>query len=210
MLDEIFVTLREFVGLFRRDRSLPWTILLPLFLMAFSWPMLRVVLPTEREAFMTAFVLGMGLRLLMSGNETIDALRSRISGRTALIIILLLGPASLGVLIWAGEPVWCQRFLTVYFLIYAVLYVLDTVDGRHAMVRYFLPEERARGADALMSRVLALMYMSLALLNETLIHQASLEIWLLYFGVLPIFLRRLILAVMRTVDQAYAYGLGRF
>lgn len=210
MFDEIYVTLREFLALFRLRSRLNWTILLPLLLIAFLWPMLRVVLPSEREAFMLAFVLAMGLRLAMAADSTISGLCSKISGRTALILALLLGPAALAVLIWAGEPIWCQRFLSVYFLSYACLYILDVADGRHAMLNHFLPANRARGADPMMSRVLAVFYLALVLLNETLIQQTSLAIWLVYFGLLPILMQRLLVAVVRTVEQAYARGYGRY
>lgn len=209
MLHEIYQTLRGFVALFRRGAALPWTIMLPLAVMALSWPFLRTLMPTEREAFMVAFVMAMGLRLVMRADGTITSLRSKLSGRTALIVALLLGPAAMAVLVWKADPLWCQRFLSVYFGITAALYLLDVIDGRHAMVRHFLSSDRARGADAMMSRVLAVCYLVLVLLNETLIHQASLALWLVYFGLLPIFLHRLLLAVVRTVDEAYAKGYGR-
>ncbi|MGV8987074.1 MAG: hypothetical protein ACOH2H_12415 [Cypionkella sp.] len=210
MLEEIFATMRAFVALFRRGGRMPWTIMVPLAVIAVGWPMLRVVLASEREAFMVAFVLAMGLRFAMAADTTIHTLRTSISGRTTLILALLLGPATLGILIWEGEPIWCQRFLSLYFLIYACLYVLDVIDGRHAMVRYFFPKDRAHGADPMMGRVLAVFYLTLVLLNETMIRQASLPVWLIYFGLLPMMLHRLQLALMRTVDAAYAHGFGRY
>lgn len=209
MLQEIYHTLRGFVALFRRGAALPWTIMLPLAVMAISWPFLRTLMSSEREAFMVAFVIAMGLRLVMRADGTITALRGKLSGRTTLIAALLLGPAAMAVLVWKADPLWCQRFLSVYFGLTAALYLLDVIDGRHAMVRHFLPSDRARGANAMMSRVLAVCYMALVLLNETLIHEASLAIWLVYFGLLPLLLHRLLLAVVRTVDEAYAKGYGR-
>ncbi|MBI1171270.1 hypothetical protein GC209_07695 [bacterium] len=210
MLDEIFVTMRAFVALFQRGGRLPWTILMPLLVMGFSWPLLRVVLPSEREAFMFAFMLAMGLRFVLAADSTIQRLQSQISGRTALIILLLLGPGVLGLLIYFGEPIWCQRFLSLYFLIYACLYLLDVVDGRHAMVRYFLSGEGPKGSEAMMGRVMAIFYLTLVLLNETLIRQTSLSVWLIYFGLLPILSCRVQLALVRTVEAAHANGFGRF
>ena len=210
MLKDIIQTLRGFAALFARGSTLPWTILLPLMVMGLAWPALSAFLPTERDAFMVAFVLAMGLRVVMRADGTISTLQGRISGRTSLILALLLGPAALAVLVWKGDPLWCQRFLSIYFGINAALYLLDVVDGRHAMVRHFLPASRPRGADPMMSRVLAICYMALVLLNETLIHQATLGVWLIYFGLLPIFLYRLLLALVRTVDQAYAKGFGQY
>ena len=62
----------------------------------------------------------------------------------------------------------------------------------------------------MMGRVLAVFYLTLVLLNETLIRQTSLSVWLIYFGLLPMLLQRLQLALMRTVDTAYANGYGRY
>lgn len=209
MLDEIIETLRGFAALFRRGGQLPWTILMPMAVIAVTWPILTKFLPSEHEAFMVAFMLAMALRFAMRADGRIRSIQTKVQNRTALILVLLLGPGVMALLIWKGEPLWCQRFVSFYFLLLAGLYMLDVVDGRNAMVRYFLPEDRPHGADPLMTRVLAVCYMALVLLNETLIAHLPETLWLIYFGLLPIFLQRLMVAVMRTVDQAWAAGIGR-
>jgi hypothetical protein len=208
-MDDIFLTMKRFVGLFRQGTTLPWTILLPLLVVALSWPLLEVWLQDESATFMAAFVLAMGLRLALRSDGTIRKMRSQISIRSTAILALLFGPGVLALLIWIGEPIWCQRFLSVYFLVMAGLYLLDVIDGRHSMVQYFLPAERNRGADALMTRVMAIYQMALLLLNETMIAQSSLTVWLVYFGLLPMLSHRVLLALVRTVDDAYAAGYGR-
>ena len=208
-MDEIFLTMRRFVGLFRQSSTLPWTILLPLLVVALAWPLLQVWLNDERAVFMAAFVLAMGLRLALRSDGTIRKMRSQISNRSTVVLALLFGPGLMAVLIWIGEPIWCQRFLSVYFLVMAGLYLLDVIDGRHAMVQYFLPADRNRGADALMTRVMAIYQMSLLLFNETMIANSTLTVWLVYFGLLPMLSHRVLLALVRTVDEAYAKGYGR-
>lgn len=208
-MDDIFLTMKRFVGLFRQGTTLPWTILLPLLVVALAWPLLDVWLNDEGATFMAAFVLAMGLRLALRSDGTIRKMRSQISIRSTAILALLFGPGVLAILIWIGEPIWCQRFLSVYFLVMAGLYLLDVIDGRHSMVQYFLPAERNRGADALMTRVMAIYQMALLLLNETMIAQSSLTVWLVYFGLLPMLSHRVLLALVRTVDDAYAAGYGR-
>lgn len=208
-MDDIFLTMKRFVGLFRQGTTLPWTILLPLLVVALAWPLLDVWLNDEVATFMAAFVLAMGLRLALRSDGTIRKMRSQISIRSTAILALLFGPGVLAILIWIGEPIWCQRFLSVYFLVMAGLYLLDVIDGRHSMVQYFLPAERNRGADALMTRVMAIYQMALLLLNETMIAQSSLTVWLVYFGLLPMLSHRVLLALVRTVDDAYAAGYGR-
>ena len=158
---------------------------------------------------MAAFVLAMALRLALRSDGTIRRMRSRISNRGTAVLALIFGPGVLALLIWVGEPLWCQRFLSVYFLVMAGLYLLDVIDGRHAMVQYFLPGERVRGTDALMTRVMAIYQMALLLLNETMIANASLTVWLVYFGLLPMLSHRVLTALVRTVDEAYAAGYGR-
>ena len=209
MIKDIFSTLKRFIGLFRQGTTLPWTILLPLLMVALAWPLLQVWLQDERATFMVAFVLAMGTRLVLRSDGAIRKMRSQISNRSTAIMALLFGPGVIAMLIWAGEPIYCQRFLSLYFLVMSALYLLDVIDGRHAMVQYFLPSERNRGADGLMTRMMAIFHMSLLLLNETMIAQSSLTVWLVYFGLLPMLSHRVLLALMRTVDEAYAKGYGR-
>ena len=209
MLNDIIATLKHFVGLFRQGSKLPRTILLPLILLAVAWPLARIALDDERAAFMVAFVLAMGLRLVLQSDGTIRMTRSQMSVRATTILALVFGPGILAALIWIGQPIWCQRFLSLYFLIMAALYVLDVIDGKHMMVRHFLPDDRNHGADPMMTRVMAIYQMALLLLNETLIAQTSLTVWLVYFGLLPMLSHRVLLALVKTVDEAYAKGYGR-
>lgn len=209
MFEDITLTMKRFVGLFRQGTTLPWTILLPLVVVVLAWPLLQVWLVDEAAVFMAAFVLAMALRLALRSDGTIRKMRSQISTRGTVILALIFGPGVMAVLVWAGEPIWCQRFLSLYFLVMAGLYLLDVIDGRHAMVQYFLPAERNRGADALLTRVMAIYQMALLLLNETMIAQSSLTVWLVYFGLLPMLSHRVLLALVRTVDDAYAAGYGR-
>jgi hypothetical protein len=208
-MDDIFVTVKRFVGLFRQGKALPWSILLPLLVVVLSLPLLQVWLMDEAAVFMAAFVLAVGLRLALRSDGTIRRMRGQVSPRFTVIVALLFGPGLLALLVWVGEPIWCQRFLSLYFLIMAALYLLDVIDGRHAMVRYFLPADRNRGADALLTRVMAIFQMSLLLLNETMINHTSLMVWLIYFSLLPMLSHRILLALVRTVDEAYAAGYGR-
>ena len=208
-MNDIFLTMKRFFGLFRHGTALPVTILLPLLVVALAWPLLRVWLNDEQAMFMAAFVLAMALRLALRSDGTIRRMRSQISNRGTAVLALIFGPGVLALLIWVGEPLWCQRFLSVYFLVMAGLYLLDVIDGRHAMVQYFLPGARDRGTDALMTRVMAIYQMALLLLNETMIANASLTVWLVYFGLLPMLSHRVLNALVRTVDEAYAAGYGR-
>lgn len=65
----------------------------------------------------------------------------------------------MAVLVWKGDPLWCQHLPSIYFAFNAVLYLLAVIDGRHSAVRHLPASNRVRGADALM--VMALCYMAL-------------------------------------------------
>jgi hypothetical protein len=209
MWDEIKATFDGFRAVFRKEDGLPWVQVLPLVVMALSWPLLTAVLPSERDAFMLAFVLAVALRLALRANVTVNNLAVTISGRRALLLALLFGPLVFAGLVTLGEPLWCQRFLSGYFLLMAGLYLLDVIAGGHAMTRHFVPGNRPPASDALMARVMAVMYLGLVLLNEAMIQQ-SLAVWLIYFGLLPLGVKRVAQALERTVEMAWTKGYGRF
>lgn len=210
MWDDIVTTYHGFQKVFAREDRLPWSALLPLLAMGVTWPMLTLAMPSEREAFMVAFMLAVGLRFGLRAEASVRRLNWLLQSRRALFLSVLAGPAIFGLMVMAGDPVVCQRFLSVYFLFMAALYLLDVVTGGHIMTRYFLPSERPAGADALLTRVMAVFYLGLVLVNEAMIHQSSLALWLMYFGLLPLVTNRVALALRRTVELAWARGYGRF
>ncbi len=209
MWEDIVETWNGFKSVFRKEDRSPWHAAVPLVAMAVSWPVLTTVLPSEREAFMLAFVFAVAIRLAIRAEQTIKNLSFAIPGRLTLILALLFGPLCFAGLVWEGEPIWCQRFLSAYFLMMAGLYMLDVIAGGHAMTRHFVPGDRPLASDALMARVMAVFYLGLVLLNEAMIQQ-PLTIWLIYFGLLPMMMNRVALALSRTVEMAWTKGYGRF
>ncbi|NBZ88945.1 hypothetical protein [Stagnihabitans tardus] len=209
MWDEINQTWAGFKAVFRKEDRSPWTAMLPLLVMAVAWPVLTSLLSSEQEAFMVAFVLAVAIRLAMRADVTVRNLSLSVSGRWSLIFALLFGPLVFAGLVVEGEPIWCQRFLSGYFLMMAGLYLLDVIAGGHAMTRHFVPGTRPLQSDALMARVMAVFYLGLVLLNEAMIQQ-SLAVWLIYFGLLPMGVNRVAQALSRTVEMAWIKGYGRF
>jgi hypothetical protein len=209
MWDDINATWAGFKAVFRKEDRSPWHAVLPLAAMAISWPVLTHFLPSDREAFMLAFVLAVTIRLALRADQMVRNLSLAISARWGLVLALLFGPMCFAALVWGGEPIWCQRFLSAYFLMMAGLYLLDVIAGGHAMTRHFVPGSRPPASDALMARVMAVFYLGLVLLNEAMIQQ-SLTIWLIYFGLLPMGMNRVAQALSRTVEMAWVKGYGRF
>ena len=199
MLTDMSLIFYRFVHLFRRTPSVPFHIMVPGLFIVIAWPLLRIGFDDARAAFMVAFVAAMGLRLAMRAEGRITGARAHLSSRSTVILTLLIGPGILGLMIWASDPMLCQRFLSLYFAVIAALYVIDVVDGRHSLVRHFWPDPRMRASDATMTRVMAVYNLAMVLLNETVVQTASQTTWLLYFGLLPLLSHVVMAALVRTV-----------
>lgn len=199
MLNAVFDTLHDLRDLLRRTPPVPFAILVPGLAILFVWPLLRVALDDARGTFMAAFVIAMGLRFVMRADGLIRHSRSRMSGKATVIVAMLAGPGGMALAIWGANPMWCQQFLSVYFLLIAALYVIDVIDGKHALVQFHWPDPSMRPADATLTRVMAIFNLAMVLLNETLITHTSQNAWLLYFGLLPLLSHVVIAAIVRTV-----------
>ncbi|OYU40734.1 MAG: hypothetical protein CFE33_01170 [Pseudorhodobacter sp. PARRP1] len=203
MLDTTLDSFAQFIRSFRRTTPFPIEIMLPGLLILFAWPLLRIWLDDASTTFMVAFVLGMGLRLAMKSRLMIMRTRAHVSAPATVALILLAGPGVLALLIWSAEPLLCQRFLSLYFVFAAALYIIDVVDGTYAINRFRWPQPEMRGTDAVMTRVMVIYNLAMVLANETLIHHASQTTWLLYFGLLPLATNLIRTALVRTVQEGY-------
>jgi len=204
MFADLSVLFYDLARLARRLPQVPASILLPVLLIVVAWPLLRVGLNDARAAFMVAFVAAIALRFALRADANIKKARRRLSARATVIWTLICGPGLLGVIIWADDPLICQRFLSLYFLGMSALYVLDVIDGRHVLVRLFWPDRHMRAGDAVLTRVLAVYNLAMVLLNETIVQTASQTTWLLYFGLLPLLSHVMMAALLRTVRVGFA------
>lgn len=199
MLTDLSLMLCGFVRLLRRTPPVPFALLAPGLFILIVWPLLRIGFDDARAAFMVAFVAAIALRLAMRADSSIRAARARLAPRTTVILTLAFGPGVLGLLIWAADPLLCQRFLSLYFGVIAALYVIDVIDGRNTLVQHFWPDPAMRAGDATMTRVMAVYNLAMVLLNETVVQTASQTTWLLYFGLLPLLSHIVMAALVRTV-----------
>lgn len=203
MIETIADEFMNFVGVLRRSAAFPVEVMLPGVVILLAWPLLRVWLDDQGQAFMVAFVLGMGLRLALKSETLIRRTRAHFTGAATVPLILICGPGLLSLLVFAAEPIYCQRFLSIYFLMASALYVLDVIDGNYAMVRARYPEVWMRRTDGTLTRALAVYNLAMVLANETLIASASQSTWLLYFGLLPLFSTTIRRAVVRSVHEGH-------
>ncbi len=206
MLTDLYNSLYNFIQMFRRTAPVPLDIMLPGLLILLLWPLLRIGLDDLRASFMVAFIAAMALRFALRADGDIRKARRLLSPRATVIMVLLLGPGVLALLIAFSDPMLCQRFLSLYFLLMAALYTIDVITGRAALVRFHWPDPKIRPADATLARVMAIYNLSMVLLNESVIQHASQTTWLLYFGLLPLLSHVVMAALVRTVQDGLDTG----
>ncbi len=182
-LDRVTNVLADFVDFVRRQLTIDPLLRLPVMILLLSWAMFQILFGDRAEAFMSAFVLAMAVRLVLRFEIVVLKLGQAASPRIVAALALIAGPGILAWLIWQGDPFWCQRFLSTYFLIMAGLHGLDVVDGAKLMIKSGWPRLVLPRANQFMSQCLVIYYFAMVLLNETLISQVDPAVWLLYFGV---------------------------
>lgn len=195
--------LADFVDLFRNQPPMDPLMAVPAVVLMVTWPMFQVLFNDQAAAFMSAFVLAMAIRLALRFDLLVVRMGRSASPRIVAAVVIVTGPGILAALIWAGEPIWCQRFLSAYFLVMAGLHGLDVIDGANRIVRANWPQLVLPRAGQVMSQALVIHYLGMTLLNETLIAQADATLWLLYFGLLPLLSRMLLNALYETVRRGY-------
>lgn len=205
MWNEIERTVTGFRNVVRAEDGSPWRAALPLIVMALVWPLALGGLGSEPAAF----ILGAALRLGSRAEARLRRLAEALPGQGAAVLALLLGPLVFAGLVLSGDPVWVQDFVALYFLAMAGLCALDALRGGHDMTRTHIPGRRPAAADRLMAWVKAVLYLALAGVTAAMA-QLSLELWLVYFGLLPFLVKCLAEALARRVEMAWAKGYGRF
>jgi hypothetical protein len=201
-LDRVTNVLADFVDFVRRQLTIDPLLRLPVMILLLSWPMFQILFDDRAEAFMSAFVLAMAVRFALRFEIMVLKLGQAASPRIVAALALIAGPGILAWLIWQGDPLWCQRFLSTYFLIMAGLHALDVVDGAHRMIKSGWPGLVLPRANQIMSQCLVIYYFAMVLLNETLISQVDPAVWLLYFGVLPLMSRMILQSLYETVRSS--------
>ncbi len=182
---------------FDRLPPLPAELAAPGLLLLVLWPALSVALPTPTEAFMTAFAIALAMRLALRSRLIILTARARLPRRATAALVLAAGPGLLALLLLAGDPLICQRFLSLYFLATAAFFLFDHLDGRNLMLNLRFPGPQAR--SRLLAPALVIFYLGLLGANETIIARAGLGEWLLFFGFLPLITHLVIGALLRAL-----------
>lgn len=197
-MEDWLKTIKNFLRLFRKGPALPPGLVFMPLVVAAVWPLAQIASGEARAAFMLTFVVAMALRFAMGADRIIRKLSDHVTPRTAAIVVLMTGPGILAFLIWSGEPLWCQRFLSVYFGAMTLAYLADVVSGYRGVLTFHFARSMHRVPASLLARMMAIYHLAMLLLNETLIATAGLGAWLLFFALLPQISQRMALALVRT------------
>ena len=203
-MDELLKTLRNFLRLFRKGPALPPGLVFMPLVVAAVWPLAQVASGDHRAAFMLTFVIALALRFALGADRIVRKLSTRVAPRTAAILVLMTGPGCMALLIWSGEPIWCQRLLSVYFGAMTLMYLADVLSGEPNVLSFHFARNWHKVSASVMARMMVVYYLAMLLLNETLIATAGLGAWLVFFALLPQITQRMALALVRTAHPAAA------
>ncbi len=197
-MEEWWKTLKAFGLLFRKGPALPPGLVVMPLIVAGVWPLAVIASGDPRAAFMLTFVITMALRFALGAERIIEKLSRLVEPRTAAIVLLMCGPGIMALLIWSGEPLWCQRFLSLYFGLMTLAYLVDVMTGEPGVLTVHFARRLHRVPAVLLARMMVLYHLAMLLLNETLIAHAGLGAWLVFFALLPQISQRMALALVRT------------
>jgi hypothetical protein len=208
MIDPVAQSVSRLVQALSRFPVVAPEILMPGLVLTALWPILRVALDSEVEAFLLAFLVTVALRLAIKSEMLILTAHSRLGRRVTILATLIFGPGLLAVLILNGDPTWCQRFLSAYFLVMAALFVLDLVDGRALLAQHSWPDIDRPCARRVLSQLMVIYHLGMLLANEVLIGSASYGNWLIFLGYAPLISHLVVQSMLAVLRDLAARGRG--
>lgn len=208
MIDPVAQSVSRLVQALSRFPVVAPEILMPGLVLTALWPILRVALDSEIEAFLLAFLVTVALRLAIKSEMLILTAHSRLGRRVTILATLIFGPGLLAVLILNGDPSWCQRFLSAYFLVMAALFVLDLVDGRALLARHSWPDIDRPCARRVLSQLMVIYHLGMLLANEVLIGSANYGNWLIFLGYAPLISHLVVQSMLAVLRDLAARGRG--
>ena len=179
-------------------------ILMPGLVLTALWPILRVALESEIDAFLIAFLVTIALRLAIKAEMLILTVSSRLGRRATIAATLTMGPGLLAFLVLNGDPSWCQRFLSAYFLVMAALFALDMIDGKGHLARHSWPDIERPCARRVLSQLMVIYHLGMLLANEVLSGSTSYGNWLIFLGYAPLISHLVVqstLAVLKDISS---------
>ena len=188
MLRHAIESLRLFLDLFRDVPPLPRKTFLPGAVLVVAYPLLSVLLGPGGggQAFVTAFLLALALRIAVRFEGIVTRLLERFGRHETVMIALLIGMGPLFLLSSVDDPLWCQRAQSAYYIVLGSMFVSDMLANRHDMAARFWPWPEMAPHLPAMTRIMVLFNLGFLLLNETMIRHLDPSPWLLFWAVLPV------------------------
>lgn len=181
-------------------------ILMPGLVLTALWPILRVMLDSEVDAFLLAFLVTIALRLAIKAEMLILTAQSHLGRRVTVIAALVLGPGLLAFLMLNGDPSWCQRFLSAYFLVMAAMFLLDLIDGKAHLTRHSWPDIERPCARRVLGQLMVIYHLGMLLANEALIGSSGYGNWLVFLGYAPLISHLVVQSMLAVLRDMAARG----
>jgi hypothetical protein len=203
-----FDLVRLFLSLFQDLPPLSRSLYVPGAVLLAGYPILSVVLGPqhEGEAFVTAFILALAVRIALGFEGMVRRMLTRYSALQASLLALMFAGLPLLVLLAAADaPIWCQRLQSAFYVVIGGIFLIDVLKGRTATAASFWPDAEMRDHLPNLTRMMVVYNFSFLLLNETLIQVIDVSHWLLFWALLPIIgqmvLRAMVLTVINLDDD---------
>ncbi|MCB6178656.1 hypothetical protein LHP98_11005 [Rhodobacter sp. Har01] len=201
MLRHFIESLRLFLQLFQDLPPLPRWTFLPGIVLILAYPLMSVLFGTgsEGQAFVTAFLLALAVRIAVRFEDLVAQLRARFGRSETAMMALVAALTPLLLLATVDDSLWCQRLQSAYYIIFGAMFLSDMMAGRNDMAERFWPWPEMRRHLPTMTRVMVLFNLAFLLLNETLIHTVEPSHWLLFWVLLPVLSHAVLAALAETV-----------
>jgi hypothetical protein len=204
-----FDLVRLFLSLFQDLPPLSRALYLPGAVLLIGYPVLSVLLGSERggQAFATAFLLALAVRIGMGFEGMVRRMLTRYSTMHATVFALVFAGVPLLVVAFANDPLWCQRMQSLFYVVIGGVFLQDVLNGRTSTAASFWPDAEMREHLPNLTRMMVVYNFAFLLLNETLIQSVGASQWLLFWAILPVIghmvLRALVLTVINLDDDAH-------
>lgn len=201
MFRHLFESLRVFLSLFHDLPPLPRWTFLPGVVLVLAYPLMSVLLGPgeEGQAFVTAFLLALAVRISVRFEDLVKQLSVRFSRRETALMALVAALAPVLLLASVDDALWCQRLQSAYYIIFGAMFLSDMLAGRTDMAERYWPWPEMRGHLMTMTRVMVLFNLAFLVLNETMIRSVEASHWLLFWGLLPVLSHSVLSALAETV-----------
>jgi hypothetical protein len=205
-----FDMVRLFLSLFRDMPPLSRSLYVPGAVLLMGYPVLQVALgpDLQAEAFATAFLLALAVRIGMGFEGMVRRIRTRYSALHTAVLAIGFAGLPLLILAHADDPLWCQRMQSAFYVVFGGIFLAEVFKGRTDIAASFWPDPEMRVHLPNLTRMMVVYNFSFLLLNETVIQSVDATYWLLFWAVLPVLgqmvLRALVLTVINLDDGGQA------